>query len=454
MLGVIETVKPPKRDVYQRAKLFDPRSFTHHAKFNLNLVQAIVDRYSDPGDLVVDPMGGTGSIYVAGITGRRVAAGDIELQWARLLRDNAALMATRSFFALSMLAAQWDAANLPIASGRVDLIVSSPPYFDVFSDWDIKSNYLVNDDKLNEHGIAYGVHPQQIANIHIYENYLRMMRSIYAEAKRVLRPGGKLVLVLKNVIRGGRTVPVVDDNVSLVMAVGGFRLIERFDVPARGTQFRNIQQVKLGQAAPESEPVLVFEKSDNHRAKQRLALLELPRLGDGPGWIIASKAFNHARDRSFEVWSRSPDESEFHPTSDETGFGLVTNSRPGQTFGFGEDGFNGLVGIPSDQSEFHPPADETVSDPVTETKSHLKKARARREFAFQLVRELLVKADLVAGDEIWFYGSERYGQYICRRLKTLGCTVTKPLEGLNNGQRLRWLTSQNNPCEGSEPSQG
>jgi hypothetical protein len=121
-----------------------------------------------------------------------------------------------------------------------------------------------------------------------------------------------------------------------------------------------------------------------------------------------------------------------------------------------------LVGAPSDQIEFHPPADETGLGLVTGTKPHLKKARARRGFAFQLVRELLAKADLVAGDEVWFYGSERYGQYICRRLETLGCTVTKPLEGLNNGQRLRWLTNHNKPypskmgilCEGSETFAG
>lgn len=51
MLGDIPTTRPPKRDVYQRARLFDEASFTHHAKVNLNLLQAILDRYSDPGDL-------------------------------------------------------------------------------------------------------------------------------------------------------------------------------------------------------------------------------------------------------------------------------------------------------------------------------------------------------------------------------------------------------------------
>jgi hypothetical protein len=78
----------------------------------------------------------------------------------------------------------------------------------------------------------------------------------------------------------------------------------------------------------------------------------------------------------------------------------------------------------------------------------LGKARDRREFAFSLARELVTNAGLGAGDEVAFYGSdERFGRYLCRRLETLGCLVTEPLLGLNNGQRLRWLTNQNKPCE-------
>lgn len=72
MFGEISTTQPPKRDIYWRARLFDEASFTHHAKANLNLVQALVDRFSVVGDLVFDPMGGSGSIFVAALTGKRL----------------------------------------------------------------------------------------------------------------------------------------------------------------------------------------------------------------------------------------------------------------------------------------------------------------------------------------------------------------------------------------------
>ena len=402
MLGQIITTQPPKRDVYQRARLFDPASFTHHAKANLNLLQAILDRYSDPGDLVVDPMGGTGSIYIGLLTGRRVLAGDIEAQWARLLQDNKSQLATRSLIALSTsgLACRWDAAKLPLAAGQADICITSPPYFDTFSDWDISSQSLVEDAKLNDHGISYGLHPQQIANIHVYESYLRAMLAVYLEVNRVLRPGGKLVLIVKDCIRGGRRVPIVEDNLSVASAAG-FRLLDRFDVPTRGTRFRNVQRMKMGQIGPEAEPILVMEKCPGHQTKQRLALIELPRSGDGPGWTIAHKAIEHGRRRGFEVWVRSWDENEFH----------------------------NLVRIPGRNG-------------VSSGDRCQIKARRRKDLAFEMVRQLQVKADLGAGDEIAFYGSERFGQYICRRLETLGFSVVNVLKGLNNGQRLRWLTEE------------
>jgi DNA modification methylase len=400
-IGTIVTDRPPKRDIYQRERLFGEASFTHHAKMNLNLLQAVLDRYTDPGDLVLDPMGGTGSVLVGLLTGRHVATGDIEIQWAHLLKQNQISLAHRSIiaFATSGLTAQWDAARLPLASGQADMVLTSPPYYDTFSNWDASSNIL--EERHNRHGLSYGVHRQQVANLHVYEDYLRAMREIYAEAKRILRPGGKLVLVVKDVIRGGRVVPVVRDNELLVRALG-FSLVDRFDVPARGTRFRNVNRVKLGQEAPPIEPVLVFDCPALRRGKLRFALLELPLPHDGPGWTIATKAIYHARGRGFSIWTRSPGQNAFRPTSGENALGP-----------------QGHCG-----------------------RRRRLKARARKEIAFSMAAHLVTEIGLRTGDEIAFYGSRRFGKYLCRRLETLGCTVTQPLAGLNNGQRLAWLTKQ------------
>jgi hypothetical protein len=355
---------------------------------NLNLVSALLERFTAPGDLVLDPMGGAGSTLMGLLAGRRVAIGDIEVQWARLLGRNLELCRQDLIgLATPGLACQWDAANLPLAGGRSDFLLTSPPYFDTFSNWDASSNIL--ERRQNEHGLSYGVHDRQIANHHIYEEYLGAMREVYLEAWRALRPQGKMALIVKDVIRGGRRVPVVEDNFSLAL-VSGFNLQHRDDIPVRGSRFTNVNRSR-GQAAPSTETVLVLEKQVIRRVKQRLALLELPLERDGPGWTIITKASRLALRDGSELWGRSPGEDGFSRNGEET--------RDGRRY------------------------------------RRKLKARIRKDKAFSMVRELVSKAGLRTGDEIAFYGSDaRYGRYICRRLESLGCSVTSPLLGLNNGQ--------------------
>ena len=103
------------------------------------------------------------------------------------------------------------------------------------------------------------MHPGQIANHHVYEEYLRAMRAVYLEAWRVLHHQAKMALVIKDVIRLGRVVPVVEDNLSMAL-VCGFKLLERHDIPVRGSRFTNVNRSK-GQVAPSTETVLVFERA-------------------------------------------------------------------------------------------------------------------------------------------------------------------------------------------------
>jgi hypothetical protein len=118
--------------------------------------------------------------------------------------------------------------------------------------------------------------------------------------------------------------------------------------------------------------------------------------------VIAEKCYAHAAGQGYELWTRSPGENEFRLTSGKNLFGPENHYKPRRTY----------------------------------------KARIRREIGFSMVADLVSKAGLVAGDGISFYGSQRYGKYLCLRLATLGMAVAQPLYGLNNGQRLRWLTEQ------------
>ena len=76
---------------YQRAGRYHPASSAHPAKMLPELARRIVAEYSRPGDLVLDPMCGSGTTLVeAALLGRRAVGLELEERWAALARANVA----------------------------------------------------------------------------------------------------------------------------------------------------------------------------------------------------------------------------------------------------------------------------------------------------------------------------------------------------------------------------
>src|SRR6266540_1559774 len=112
------------------------------------LARRAISSYSDPGDLVVDPMCGIGTTLVEAIhLGRRALGVELEPRWAALASANLALARDQRARGDAGVI-EGDARELPrllarkgrrllsesqsgisrLASGSVDLIVTSPPY--------------------------------------------------------------------------------------------------------------------------------------------------------------------------------------------------------------------------------------------------------------------------------------------------------------------------------------
>ena len=143
----------------------------------------LVRRYTRPGDLVVDPMSGSGTISdVARALGRRAVGWDLLPRRQDLLRA--------------------DAREWPLVSGVASLAVIDSPYSD---------NVVYSDD------------PRCLGRIPCRDPrfYIEMGR-VMDEARRVLRPRGVLAWIISDEYRGGLYTPV------------GFRLqgllAERFEL--------------------------------------------------------------------------------------------------------------------------------------------------------------------------------------------------------------------------------
>src|SRR6266545_774354 len=175
---------------HQRAGRYLPASTAHPAKMLPDLARRIIAEYSPPGGLVVDPMCGIGTTLVeAAALGRRAVGVELEARWAELARANLG-------FALPDHQARHGQVRLGDArhltrvladlAGTVDLVATSPPY----------GGDVGMIDK-----------PAELADM-------------YAGCFAVLRPGGLLVTVTKNLRRQGRVFDLATITVELATRTG------------------------------------------------------------------------------------------------------------------------------------------------------------------------------------------------------------------------------------------
>jgi len=124
----------------------------------------LVRRYSGPGDLVVDPMAGSGTIGdVARALGRRAVSFDLVPRRPHILRA--------------------DARAWPVPTKTAALAVIDSPYSD---------------------NVAYSADPRCLGRISCRDpRFYDEMEKVVSEAHRVLRPGGVLGWIIADEYRGG-----------------------------------------------------------------------------------------------------------------------------------------------------------------------------------------------------------------------------------------------------------
>jgi modification methylase len=130
-LSVWQTAQRDART--QRRGRYLPESTAHPAKMLPAIAATAITRYTEPGDLVADPMCGIGTTLVEAVHLGRDALGiEYEQRWADLAAANAA-HARRHGATGTAQVIRGDARQLPRllppgTAGRAALVVTSPPY--------------------------------------------------------------------------------------------------------------------------------------------------------------------------------------------------------------------------------------------------------------------------------------------------------------------------------------
>ena len=186
----------------------------HPAKFPETLAQQFIEFFTHAGEIVLDPMVGTGSTLVACLRSGRHGIG-IELSPGYAALAQAAVAEERHALgpaALPLVAdvIQADAAHLAdVQLPPIDYVLTSPPY------WDMLHARGASTQKKRrqtpEFDVTYSADPADLGNVHDYEEFLERLCAIYINLQPSIRPGAYLTVIVKNVKKGGRIYPLAWD---------------------------------------------------------------------------------------------------------------------------------------------------------------------------------------------------------------------------------------------------
>jgi DNA modification methylase len=190
----------------------------HPAKFPESMAQEFIEFFTKRGQVVFDPMVGTGSTLVAALRAGRHSIG-IELNetYAELAeqilaeeQESLADSASR----LNCQVIQGNAVNIPdlVSEHQLppfDYVLTSPPYWNMLH---AKGAQTQNNRRTKpELDVLYSDDPEDLGNIHDYDEFLSQLVKIYSALKPYIRTRAYLTIIVKNIKKGGKIYPLAWD---------------------------------------------------------------------------------------------------------------------------------------------------------------------------------------------------------------------------------------------------
>jgi len=178
----------------QRRGRYLPASTAHPAKMLPAIAATAIARYTEPGDLVADPMCGIGTTLVEAVhLGRDGLGIEYEDRWASVAAANVAC-ARRQGAAGNAEVIRGDARQLPGllppgTAGRAALVVTSPPYGPSVHGQVVAEQRRGTQGGVRKYDNRYGHDPANLASQGLDE--------LLAGFTQILRPGGLAVVTAR-----------------------------------------------------------------------------------------------------------------------------------------------------------------------------------------------------------------------------------------------------------------
>lgn len=243
-------------DTTKRKSIFPPEVMKHPAKMQLYLQEDIIKYVSIPGDVLLDPFGGTGTILIATTMGRAVICMDIEEDYHQLQQEvYANLKVDNPKIAPAVLLYGDNRFLLPISCNH---IITSPPYAGAMDIRKVREGD--EDDDLVESDrqmVEYSKNSRNISKLNTFL-YNQAMERVYKLCYESLLPGGTLTIVIKDRIEKGRRV-YLSKWVDRVCKKMGFTEHSWFKWQAPGSRFTSDRRAK-GLETVDDEDIIIFQK--------------------------------------------------------------------------------------------------------------------------------------------------------------------------------------------------
>lgn len=185
----------------------------HPAKFPETLVQEFVEFFTKRGQIVLDPMVGTGSTLIACLRAGRNSIGielnptyaEIASRWVEEEQGQLAEQGASWARVIQGDAGQLSELDLPM----IDYVITSPPYWNMLHARGAETQRSRRED--DQLDVVYSDHGADLGNIDDYEEFVSKLVETYAGLQPILQPKAYLTIIVKNIKKGGRIYPLAWD---------------------------------------------------------------------------------------------------------------------------------------------------------------------------------------------------------------------------------------------------
>ena len=243
-------------DVQWRRELFPECVMKHLAKLQMYIEDSIIDFVSVPGDVLLDPMGGTGTLMMAALKGRTVITLDIEPPYHEMQKEvYAHLLTNHPDMAPCIQLLGNCKLLLPISCNHV---VFSPPYGQAFKPSKKMTDIVAEKYRVSEE--EFQTYAQTVGNVGLRNTFLynQDMEKVYSLCYESIKPGGTLSIVIKDIIEKGKRT-YFSKWINRVCKNVGFEEYAWFKFKMMGGPWQDIRRSK-GETTVDDEDVIIFRR--------------------------------------------------------------------------------------------------------------------------------------------------------------------------------------------------